>query len=140
LYLPSIRSAELPPIVIAVDTSGSITPEDLNQFSAEVTAICEDLPISTVKVLYCDEQVTEGPEYTKDDLPVRLTPQGGGGTDFRPVFDFVREHGIDPACLIYITDGYGKAPDRAPPYDVLWALTEDRPPAQWGERLNLRKW
>jgi predicted metal-dependent peptidase len=140
IYLPSIRSAELPPIVIAVDTSGSITPADINQFSAEISAIAEDLPISTVKILYCDTDVTEGPEYTKDDLPIHLQPQGGGGTDFRPVFTHIAGAHIEPACLIYITDGEGEAPEHAPPYDVLWALTQDTPPAQWGERLNLRKW
>lgn len=32
---------------------------------------------------------------------------------------------IEPSCLIYITDGYGPAPDNPPPYPVLWILTGD---------------
>lgn len=65
---------------------------------------------------------------------------GHGGTDFRPPFDYAAEHPeLEPSCLIYITDGCGPAPDRPPPYPVLWVLTADgEKPAPWGMELRLK--
>ena len=54
-------------------------------------------------------------------MPLELTPRGGGGTDFRPAFHWVEEHGIAPAALIYLTDlECTHFPDE-PGYPVLWA-------------------
>jgi predicted metal-dependent peptidase len=127
LYLTSCRSDEIRPIVVVVDTSGSITPVQLTAFGSEITAICEHLPISTVNVLYCDSRVYDGPTVTKQDLPVTLEMRGGGGTMYAPAFEAVEERGIDPACLIYITDGFNSDTDlQAPDYPVLWAMTDSR--------------
>ena len=60
-----------------------------------------------------------------EDLPVKLDPKGGGGTDFRPVFNEVEDRGIDPACVVYLTDGWGVYPEEEPPYPVLWVLTQE---------------
>ena len=63
-----------------------------------------------------------------------------GGTDFRPPFVYVAKHPeIEPSCFIYITDGYGPAPDNPPLYPVLWILTGDgEKPAPWGRELRLQ--
>ena len=59
--------------------------------------------------------------------------KGGGGTDFRPVFEYVRKKSLNPDLLLFFTDGYGDAPDNPPPYPVMWVLANDsRPPAPWG--------
>ena len=55
---------------------------------------------------------------------------GRGGTDFRPVFQWVeseiRSGGIDcPDAIIYLTDGYGSFPERAPDMPVLWVCAPD---------------
>ena len=55
-------------------------------------------------------------------LRVRLPLAGGGGTDFRPVFDWVSTH-ADGAIVLYATDGMGRYPDRAPHAPVIWLLT-----------------
>jgi predicted metal-dependent peptidase len=52
---------------------------------------------------------------------------GGGGTDFRPVFDWVaarRGNGPRPCdAVVYCTDGYGTFPPRPPAYPVAWVVT-----------------
>jgi len=59
---------------------------------------------------------------------VTLNPPQGGGTDFRPVFDWVAREGETPDGLIYLTDMYGCFPS-APGYPVLWAsCTKDWSP------------
>lgn len=125
LYLPSLHSDELGNIVVAVDTSGSIDHKALNQMVSELNAIMNEVE-ATCTVIYCDSSVKVVEEFTKSDLPIVSNPVGGGGTDFRPVFDYVNENAIDPVCMIYLTDMAGEFPDEAPQYPVLWGVTDAR--------------
>jgi predicted metal-dependent peptidase len=120
LYLPSLRSEELSEIVVAVDTSGSIDGSMLDQFAGELSGILEDFE-TTIFVLYADAAVAGCETLTREDLPLRLHPAGGGGTDFRPAFRWVEEQGKTPACLVYLTDLDGAFPEEEPSYPVLWA-------------------
>ena len=124
LVLPSLISEELPEVVVAVDTSGSISEEDLSRFAEETSAVLGAYN-TTVRVVYCDAQVHGEEEYTRADLPLKLKPMGGGGTDFRPVFEHIAGKGLTPSCLIYLTDGYGKFPQEEAEYPVLWVMTTD---------------
>ena len=65
---------------------------------------------------------------------------GGGGTDFRPVFEYIDEHQeINPDLLIFFTDGYGAYPERAPAYPVLWLLTADgQCSVDWGTQVRFK--
>lgn len=123
IYLPSLRSNELGEIVVAVDTSGSVSSRELNEFSAELTAIIEETP-ATVTVIYCDSKIKNVESFQRDDLPIVLKPSGGGGTNFIPPFDYVSENQMIPSCLIYLTDGEcNRFPDE-PDYPVIWAITQ----------------
>ncbi len=123
LYFPSLLNAELNEVVIAVDTSGSINPEDIERFAAEISAIMEQYP-ATMYLMYCDVEVYDFQILHRSDLPMQITAKGGGGTDYRPVFERVEKEGIRPACLIYLTDleceGF---PGYEPEYPVLWVQT-----------------
>jgi predicted metal-dependent peptidase len=88
---------------------------------------------TTLEVIYADRKVRGQETFTKADLPLTLSPKGGGGTDFRPVFDLVEKQGITPCCLVYLTDlCCDRFPDSPPGYPVLWVNTEtfrwDDPP------------
>jgi predicted metal-dependent peptidase len=39
-----------------------------------------------------------------DTVPAKL--KGGGGTKFKPAFDWVSEHVQDVDVMVYLTDGY----------------------------------
>ncbi len=121
VYLPSLSTELLPEVVLAVDTSGSISVAELNQFSTELSSILESYD-TTVRVLWCDLEVSSEQVFRREDLPLELAPEGGGGTDFRPAFDWVEEQDISPACLVYLTDmECNKFPKDEPHYPVLWA-------------------
>lgn len=136
LYLPSIHKEGTGPLVLAVDTSGSVGPEELNQFAAEITAIAEDAQPERIHVVYCDAVVQTSQELTPGESIV-LTPKGGGGTDFRPVFDWVDDKNIQPACLLYLTDlACNKYPLAPPDYPVLW-VTDSRRLAPFGETVQI---
>lgn len=139
LYLPSLRSEQMKPLVVAVDTSGSVSTSELQSFAAEIQAIMDDCQPENVTVIYCDYKVQSVEQFDKGDM-VTLTPKGGGGTAFDPVFAEVATRGIEPACLIYMTDMAGIMPTESPDYPVLWLNTgQRRRTATFGEVLDFPK-
>jgi len=109
-------------IVCAMDTSGSISEEMLAQPIAEVTAICRDLKPEKIYQLWVDAAVAHV-QTMEPGMPLSPEPRGGGGTDFRPAFDWTEENTQpgEVALLIYFTDlcaDYGCL--EAPPYPVIW--------------------
>jgi predicted metal-dependent peptidase len=135
LYLPSVERRGMGEVVIAVDTSGSIGRLELEQFAAEISAISEETRPEAIHVVYCDAAVQCAQEVRPSE-PVQLEPKGGGGTDFCPVFEWVTEKDLAPACLIYLTDLCCDSYPEAPEYPVLW-VTDSRRTARFGETVRI---
>jgi predicted metal-dependent peptidase len=136
LFLPSLRSETLGPVVIAVDTSGSIDDATLAAFSAEITAIMDDAAPAAIHVVYCDDTIAGTETYEAGDV-IGLAPHGGGGTAFRPVFDWIARSDIQPVCAIYLTDLDGDDFGPEPDYPVLWVST-GKTSAPFGEVIPHR--
>jgi len=121
VIMPSLSHQKLPEVVLALDTSGSVSPAEMDQFVAELSGILDAFD-TTIHVVYCDSDVSGADVFGRFDLPLELSPEGGGGTDFRPAFKWVSEEGLDPACLVYLTDlECLNFPEQEPEYPVLWA-------------------
>jgi predicted metal-dependent peptidase len=131
LYLPGVASEGVGEIVIAVDCSGSVSSRQLGLFEAEVRSILAGQQPRLVYVLYFDSAVQKVEMYQAGQA-VSLSPVGGGGTDFRPCFDWLNEKDIMPQTLVFLTDLCGRFPEEVPPYPVIWASTEFRK-APFGE-------
>lgn len=120
LYFPSLVSDQLQQLVVAVDTSGSVKPYELERFGAELQAILSMNPC-LIHLVYADMAVTGYEEIGLEELNLSFKPKGGGGTDFTVVFDFVEEQGIHPFCLLFFTDMECiRFPIYTPSYPVLW--------------------
>ena len=135
IIMPSIRSPEIS-LVVAVDNSYSLNVPELTQFLAELTQVLETYP-TTAAVLYCDTRINRIEGYTSQDLPIEPKITRGGGTDFRPMFEYVENEGLTPDCLIYFTDLEGPFPDVEPDYPVLWVSVNKHKAAPWGHTLYL---
>ena len=124
LYLPSMVKEGVGEVVIGVDTSGSITGPVLDAFWSVVDDVIEQASPERVHIVWCDARVQHVQTFEQGE---KLEPEarGGGGTDFRPVFRWVEEQGIEPQALIYITDMYGAFPAEAPDYPTIWVKTTD---------------
>ncbi len=124
LYLPSVSGESLGEIAFAVDCSGSIGQDEINQFASEITTVWQDQRPTKVHVIYFDSEVSHYDEFGQEDEPV-VKPHGGGGTAFSPVFKYMTDKGIEPVACIFLTDlccdDFGDAPD----YPVLWVSTHD---------------
>jgi predicted metal-dependent peptidase len=137
LYLPGLRSEELGEVVLAVDTSGSIGPEDLARFAAETQAILESFDCS-LTVLYHDTEVQNVQRWRSGDGPLVLEPVGGGGTSHVCVFHWLAQQPDEPTCVICLTDLDTEFPDAEPAVPVLWAVVVgNTDPVPFGLRVDL---
>lgn len=120
LYLPAMRDDAMGEMVVAVDTSGSINSELLARFIAEVEAQRMAVNPRKVYVVVCDAMVRATYEFEQNEPIEGVEALGRGGTNFRPVFDWVERQGLQPACMVYLTDLCGSFPKAAPDYPVCW--------------------
>ena len=103
--LPSLTSDTLS-LCVAVDTSGSINDALLGAFMEEFKTIMQNFPAVQIELIIADAKVHA--HYTfqggeKMDFPLK----GGGGTDYRPVFDYIDANLPMNTMLLYFTDGDG---------------------------------
>ncbi|MDO4556072.1 MAG: VWA-like domain-containing protein [Lachnospiraceae bacterium] len=123
--------------VIAIDTSMSCSEELVQLFLEQTYAILKESESFFKKVkihlLQCDSKVQSDVIVTCEEDLVRymknLTIKGGGGTDFRPVFQYVDElieqkYFYHLKGLVYFTDGYGEFPVMRPSYDTAFVFLE----------------
>ena len=123
MYLPSTSGEAMGELVVAVDCSGSIGQEEIDQFASEVLTIKEDSNPSAIHVVYFDSEVSHYDKFTRDD-EVHITPHGGGGTAFSPVFEYLEEHNIEPVACVFLTDLYCGDFGDEPAYPTLWVTTD----------------
>ena len=109
VYMPSGISERIDELVIAIDTSGSISDTAVALFLSEVQSICTTVKPEKVRVLYWGHEVVGDEVYELNELDtlVRSTKvRGGGGTDVECVTAYMDEHKISPQAAIILTDGY----------------------------------
>lgn len=119
-------------LVVAADSSGSITQHTLDVFLTESRAILEVIRPRRIIFTQCDARVHEWTEIS-DVEDLRGEIKGGGGTDFIPVFERVEKEGEYPDMLIYLTDMDGTFPREAPAYPVVWGSITPNRRAPFGE-------
>ena len=139
VYLDTI-SGESVQVLVCVDTSSSINNDYLRCFVGELQGILRAYPHMRCELFYADTQLY-GPYPMRANTPIP-TPQGGGGTDFKPFFEATRTHvfGWGRSVAIYLTDGWGDFPDRTPKLPTLWVVTPgglDLDKFPFGEAIRL---
>ncbi len=134
---PSLRSSQVN-MVVAIDVSGSIGDEEMNEFLCEIDAIKGQLR-ARISLLACDAELAAGSPWifeSWDEFSLPTTFTGGGGTDFCPVFDWVEKQDQAPELLVYFSDCVGKFPDYIPNYSVIW-LVKGNQSVPFGQRIQL---
>ncbi len=135
--LPSLRSHQVD-LVIGLDTSGSIKQAEIDEFIAEIDALKGQIS-ARVTLLPCDAALAENAPMLFEPWDVFQCPKGirgGGGTSFRPVFEWVDRQGQIPDVLVYFTDAEGEFPAREPNFPVVW-LVKGKHKVPWGTRVQL---
>ena len=130
-------STKVQELVIAIDTSGSCSLETVSRFLSETLSILSSkehfFEKMNVHLIQCDSAIQEHTvihsvdEWKSNSGRIRIL--GRGGTDFTPVFSYVKklqEKGelTHLKGLLYFTDGDGIYPSTPPPYETAFVFTD----------------
>jgi len=115
------KSPYLPQGIVGIDTSGSMSDEDIRKCIIEHAGILSvaggegTLGLFDAVLYY----------YGDVDLnSLKRLPVQRGGTDFRPLFQKIEDEGKKPAYLVLFTDLWGPFPEKAPEYPVIICRTQ----------------
>ncbi len=142
--------------VIAIDTSGSVMGEEVQSFLTKTYNILLSeesfFKKINVHIIQCDADIQEDKViHSKEEFTEYLkimTLKGFGGTDFRPVFEYVdsliqNKVFTNLKGLIYFTDGYGTFPKKQPDYQTAFVFVDDGYEVpevpSWAIKLKLEK-
>jgi predicted metal-dependent peptidase len=132
-YFPGQTGAKAK-VALALDTSGSISNEDITEFLVELRSMLRMMPGLEIVLYGCDSDIhgmarIKGLKNFRKSVGNVLT--GGGGTSFIPVFkDLAENKDRDIKALFYFTDGYGdqnQIQDAVPNFkwETFWVLQKE---------------
>jgi len=140
VIFPTISKAYEPKIYLVIDTSGSISKEELSIFAGAIkklSTISSELTVITHDVSV--QQVIRSSQIDKFLQKVEF--KGRGGTSHIQAFEYIekisKKEGY-PDVVICLTDGYTDFPEK-PKYPVIWALTKEHNPPPWGIKVVIEE-
>ena len=138
-YLEYKEVNRLEELVIAIDTSGSCSVETVRRFMEETYGILSShenfFRKMNVYIIQCDSFIQDAAHITceKDwkNYLKNLSIHGRGGTDFRPVFQYVEKLRSDRKFkklkgLLYFTDGDGIYPEKPTDYQTAFVFYNEK--------------
>ena len=129
--MPGMTPGEEIDVVVAIDMSGSISNTQAQAFLGEIAGMMDAFDGYKVHVFCFDTEIYNPQDFTSENLDTidNYDPQGGGGTDFDAIFNYLKEIGNVPKRLIVFTDGYPCGSWGDPDYcDTTWIIHGDPNP------------
>lgn len=114
---PGLKIKMKQKMLLAIDTSGSVSDSELKEFMNEIHHIYK--AGVDITIVQCDTQINSILDYKGK---FELIVSGRGGTEFDPVLKYFMEH-RQFTSLIYFTDGECSTSIK-PSGKVLWVLSE----------------
>lgn len=116
---PALKIKTRQHILVAVDTSGSVSEHELIEFFNEIYHIWKTGV--SVTVAQCDADIHDVSEY-KGKFDGRIT--GRGGTNFQPPINYYDKHQKTFSTMVFFTDGYCHTPTK-PKNKMLWVISSN---------------
>ena len=139
-FLPDFNEKDetVKDILFMIDASGSMSDDMIAAAFSEIRGAIDQFNGHLAGWLgFFDAAVTEPIPFEDVDSLKAIRPQGGGGTDFQIIFEYVAEHMKDdpPASIIILTDGYAPIPAEhlAGGIPVLWLINNENVTPSWGK-------
>ena len=133
-YLPSLHSFGLGHLTFAIDTSGSVSDEELQGMLSEIKGIRDVFNPVKMTIIDCDSEIHAVHEVDQNTNIMDLAFTGGGGTDLQPPLDYAKKHKAQ--AIIYFTDLHARTPND-PEIPVLWICTSDHGVMPFGETIYM---
>lgn len=119
---------------IIIDTSGSISDNDLSQFFAEIETICYKARVCLLQWDHAFQSFT--PRYRRGDWK-KIKIKGRGGTDMSAPVEYLYERGMIGDLCIMLTDGYCSYTTPKPFPMITCITTRDGDRPNWGRVLDM---
>lgn len=133
VILPSfheINNDSVDNLWFVVDTSGSVSNENLTRVYTEISAAIEQFDYLDGKISFFDTKVSEPKEFDSVEKLKKMKAVGGGGTSFHCIFRYMKEHMTEklPTAIIILTDGLAVFPDESATLGVpvLWIIVGNK--------------
>ena len=129
--MPGMNPGEEIDVAVAIDMSGSISSKQAQAFLGEVGGMMDAFDGYKVHIFCFDTEIYNPQDYTSENMDTidGYEPQGGGGTDFDAIFNYLKDVGNVPKRLIVFTDGYPYGSWGDPDYcDTTWIIHGDPNP------------
>lgn len=138
IFMPTLHGESVK-VICSIDTSGSISQKELNDFVSEMIGIARSFSHVEFRVLSHDVEV-------HDDLPIangaiqklkNMKVHGGGGTSHKPLYEYIkkRKRKWDINLLVSFTDGWSDFPEKRPGVETLFVLA-----GAHTNKENMPKW
>ena len=135
LFLPSLQNESCGELALIIDSSHSCKSY-WDIFINEFRAIHAELLPEKLHIITIDTEIQSHIEVNAYDEWPEITIKGGGGTRFKPAFDYINEKLPNIEAAVYLTDlecsDYGDEPY----YPALWVSTTNRT-APWGQTTQI---
>ena len=133
---PSRRGWHMTPgeeidVIVSLDMSGSISNKQAQAFLGEIAGMMDAFDGYKVHVFCFDTDTYNPQDFNSENMDSidEYEPQGGGGTDFDCIFDYLKKNAIEPKRLIVFTDGYPCGSWGDKDYcDTTWIIHGDKNP------------
>lgn len=136
LVVPGHYDETVSSLVVALDTSGSMTDAMIRAAAGEIRGMLTQAQEATLIV--ADSVVQQVvPLDELENVLKKGAFHGGGGTDHHCVFEYIATHHLNPRIFIGISDLYSSFPERQPPYFVLWLTPGSHAKPPWGKVIEL---
>lgn len=137
LVVPGRYSESISSLVVSLDTSGSMSDEELHDVTSEISGMLPDA--QDITLIVADDMVQQVITFDRlEDFLKRPRFPGGGGTDHVCVFDYIAKHHLNPQLFIGLTDLYSNFPKRRPLFPVIWLTPEDHGNPPWGKVIVVK--
>lgn len=143
-FMPSFSEMDenLEDVLFMVDTSGSMTIEDITLVYSEINGAIQAFDGRLKGLIgFFDAKVYEPISFDSSIDLTKIIPKGGGGTSFHNVFRYVMQMENKPKYLIILTDGYASFPKEEEKGNIplLWLLTNDEVKPPYGKVAIMKK-
>ena len=141
VYMPNVLRDNVE-VEVLVDTSGSISEEELKNFLTEIVGIANAFSNIKLTVSYADTEIAARKSFTNPTVCELLAfkPKGGGGTDMEGALVEIKNEGSEAPVTIVLTDGYTnlhKSTGFKLPFEVIWVSTTKNINFPYGQVINL---
>ena len=147
-FLPDFNEKDyrVKKVLFMIDTSGSMSDDEISQCYLEIKGAIDQFNGKLEGWLgFFDAVVVEPKPFVDEEEFMAIRPEGGGGTRFDIIFNYVNEEMSEepPVSIVILTDGYAPFPEEGQTHGipVLWIIDNEDVNPPWGKvaRIDVNK-